>query len=44
MDERIVGSFEVLEDVNKLEEEFDVDVFLGGRFFEWFGNVVGLIC
>ncbi|XP_024375259.1 uncharacterized protein [Physcomitrium patens] len=42
MDERTVGSLEALEDANKLEEEFDVDAFLGGRFSERSGNAAGL--
>ncbi|KAG0571251.1 hypothetical protein M758_6G211800 [Ceratodon purpureus] len=38
MDERTVGSLEALESTSRLEEEFDVDAFLGEKFSERYGN------
>lgn len=38
MDERTVGSLEAMEAVSRLEEEFDVDAFLGEKFSERYGN------
>jgi len=41
MDERTVGTLEALEASSRLEEEFDVDAFLGEKFSERYGNAAG---
>jgi hypothetical protein len=41
MDKRTVGNLEALETTSRLEEEFDVDAFLGEKFSERYGNTAG---
>lgn len=41
IDEGTVGSLEALESSSRLEEEFDVDAFLGEKFSERYGNAAG---
>ena len=41
MDGRTVGRLEALETTSRLEEEFDVDAFLGDKFFKCSGNTAG---
>lgn len=41
MDERTVGTLEALETSSRLEEEFDVDAFLGEKFSERNENTAG---